>query len=209
MTLFLYRFLMHILVNLKPMRVLLHQCHHTVKRDILTLSIQSLIDILYQLQSLLCIQCKPIFSVIIRIVRTIRRRIMLIQIRRNMFMLVVLGCFFIRFFQYIKRKDFATKPQRDILALINECVLPPSDTLQSHHRSRPSQSACCQHIHAQYQEQLTNFSQGNERLSGCVNGVIELSTFHHRRKPTVCGTDPAVVPISHEISPNKNLQFFG
>ena len=26
--------------------------------------------------------------------------------------------------------------------------------------------------------------------------------------PPVCGTDPAVVPIAHEISPNNNLQFW-
>lgn len=35
------------------------------------------------------------------------------------------------------------------------------------------------------QEQLTNFSQGNECSRSRGNGVIELSTFHHRRKPTV------------------------
>ena len=35
--------------------------------------------------------------------------------------------------------------------------------------------------------------------------VVSL-TLNHRRKPTVGGADPPVVPVTDEISPNKNSQ---
>lgn len=36
--------------------------------------------------------------------------------------------------------------------------------------------------------------------------VVSL-TLNHRRKPTVGRADPPVVPVTDEISPNKNFQF--
>ena len=54
---------------------------------------------------------------------------------------------------------------------------------------------------------VDTFFSRKEKLS-CNTERVEVSlSFKHRRKSVIGGTNPPVVPITHEVSPDKCFQF--
>lgn len=54
---------------------------------------------------------------------------------------------------------------------------------------------------------MTHLSQRYHFLCSQAQRLVVSLTLNHRRKPTVGRADPPVVPVTDEISPNKNFQF--
>ena len=53
---------------------------------------------------------------------------------------------------------------------------------------------------------VDTFSQRYHFLCSQAQRLVVSLTLNHRRKPTVGRADPPVVPVTDEISPNKNSQ---
>ena len=54
---------------------------------------------------------------------------------------------------------------------------------------------------------VDNFPQGFCTLCCFFQGIIVLLSFDHRRKPSIGGADPTVIPVTDEISPNDSPEF--
>lgn len=66
----------------------------------------------------------------------------------------------------------------------------------------------CGDSHTDLQESAY-FPVSDQKNSSDIQGegIGQSLTLNHRRKPTVGRADPPVVPVTDEISPNKNFQF--